>query len=256
LKSFFYLPASILLASVITFAFIQADLAAKSRVIVPATAIPTANSSTMITSFSEQATYPITVSQVPIDFQRAVNLFDEVTTASVDKAIQDLSNLDDKSNEPIYLIIASPGGSVFDGERLISAMESTTSPVYTVCVSLCASMAAVIHQYGKERLAFDRAVLMFHDGSGSLEGKIKGMHQLLALIEGKLERSNRYIAKRSKMTYEQFLDMHKYDLWIEAIDATRVHLNDKIVPYQISKGRSFPSAKELIAKSNKMALEL
>ena len=75
-----------------------------------------------------------------------------------------------KKGSPIYLLIDSPGGSVITGASVVSAIEAAQVPVYTVCLQLCASMAAIIHQYGSQRLMVDRSFLMFHNARGGFEG--------------------------------------------------------------------------------------
>lgn len=204
------------------------------------------------TTLSEQVS--VKVENVNVDFNRTVNLFGEVSEESVSDAIAGITKLNNEDpKKPIFLLIASPGGSVFAGEQLLSAMESVKAPVYTVCTSLCASMAAIIHQYGTQRLAYDRSILMFHDASGGLQGEVKKMHSMLTLIERKLERTDRYIAQRSGMSYEKFLDMHKYDLWIDAVDAKQSGLVDKIIKIQSPKaGATGPSAEAVMKIFNRI----
>ena len=134
---------------------------------------------------------------------------------------------DDK--EPIVLIIDSPGGSVFSGEKILSAMESVKSDVYTVCVGMCASMAAIIHQYGTKRLATDRSVLMFHDAAGMVGGRVNEMLSLLTMIKRKIEKSNHYIANRSKMSYDELVRLGANNFWIDAEDAMEKGLVDGLV---------------------------
>lgn len=190
----------------------------------------------------------VVLDSLKVNFERSVTLFGEVDENTVNQAVEGLLRLDNaKPGDPIYLLIASPGGSVFAGEELLSAMESLKSPVYTVCTSLCASMAAIIHQYGTQRLAFDRSILMFHDASGGVNGEVRKMQSMLTMIERKIERVDRYIANKSHMTYEKFMDMHKYDLWIDASDAKAVGLVDKLIKTQLDQpGIHIPSAQQLL----------
>lgn len=168
------------------------------------------------------------VKDVAVDFDRTVYLDGEVHGYSMNKAIKELKAIDDTTG-PIFVLINSPGGSVFDGERFISAIESASNPVYTVCTNLCASMGAIIHQYGTKRFAYDRSVLMFHDASGGLRGPVKNMKSMLSFIERKIQKVNAYIAKKSGMSYESFMKLHAHDLWIDAEDAKDLKLVDDII---------------------------
>ena len=132
-------------------------------------------------------------------------------------------------NEPIVILIDSPGGSVFSGEKVVSAIEAAKADVYTVCMGVCASMAAIIHQYGTKRLAADRAVLMFHDAAGMMGGRVNEMLSALGMIRRKLDKTNHYIANRSKVSYEQLIYLEANNFWIDSEDAMEKGLVDDLV---------------------------
>ena len=48
-----------------------------------------------------------------------------------------------EKRKPIRLYINSPGGSVYDGFGLCSAIKTSTTPVYTINQALCASMGFI-----------------------------------------------------------------------------------------------------------------
>ncbi len=165
--------------------------------------------------------------ELNIDWNRVVNLSGQIDSYSVDSAIKQINSIP-PSSTPLFLLISSPGGSVFDGERLISTMESYRGPIYTICVDLCASMAAIIHQYGTARFSYDRAVLMFHDAAGGFQGDLRKMRTRLSFVARVIEKMDRYIANKSHISYEKFMDMHKDELWIDAEDALKAGLVEGI----------------------------
>ena len=76
---------------------------------------------------------------------RIVWITGEVEDNGMNNAAASLLFLNNQSEvEPIYLYINSPGGSVHSGEVLINVMRHIKAPVYTICVGMAASMAAVI----------------------------------------------------------------------------------------------------------------
>lgn len=158
---------------------------------------------------------------------RTIVINETITFMSERHADRILELGDDK--EPIVLLIDSPGGSVFSGEKIVSAMESIKSDVYTVCTGMCASMAAIIHQYGTKRLATDRSVLMFHDAAGMISGRLSEMLSLLTMVRRKIEKSNHYIANRSKMSYDELVRLGANNFWIDAEDAMEKGLVDGLV---------------------------
>src|SRR5688500_11442029 len=80
----------------------------------------------------EDSTYK--VRNLNLKHSNVVLLVDQVNVSTVDTAIAEISRFNSQSNKPIYLLINSPGGSVFDGARLITAMEASKNKVYTVCL--------------------------------------------------------------------------------------------------------------------------
>jgi ATP-dependent Clp protease, protease subunit len=131
--------------------------------------------------------------------------------------------------EPITILINSPGGSVIAGAQIIAAMQAVKSPVRTVCVELCASMAAIIHSYGTSRLMIDHSILMFHPASGGVEGEVNKMNSKIAFFKKYVDGLNENVAKRAGLTTEQFKAMWEVEHWVDAQDAVSERLSDGIV---------------------------
>ena len=83
--------------------------------------------------------------------------------------------------EKIELYVNSNGGDLWGGFAVIDTMRQLSSPVHTVCVGRCRSMAAVIFAAGEpgHRGVAPRARVMLHqprwtgevvDGSAALRG--------------------------------------------------------------------------------------
>lgn len=134
-----------------------------------------------------------------------------------------------QTEKEIYILINSPGGSVIDGAQIISAMEASKVPVYTVCLEICASMAAMIHSYGVKRYAVDRSILMYHPAAGGLRGTLEQMQSQLTMISRYVNKMDAYISKRSGIPYEKFKSMTVSELWLDAEDALQKNLVDRIV---------------------------
>lgn len=168
-----------------------------------------------------------TVLRLTPNASRVVYLDTQVVPFSASSVINQLKKLD-TSKEPIYLMINSPGGSVFDGMQIITQMEGMQAPVYTVCTLLCASMAAFIHQYGVKRYVLDRSFLMFHPGSGGIQGQIPNMLSMLGSVQNTVDKMNNYIVSRSKLTAEEFQRRLSYEMWIDGEDSVKSGLADSL----------------------------
>lgn len=169
------------------------------------------------------------VHQVKASLSRTLLLYGEVASDNSAQIAEGLKHLGSLSTEPILLLINSPGGSVFDGALIVSAIEASPAPVHTICLQICASMAAIIHQYGKERMMVDRSILMFHDASGGLRGSLPQMTTRLNQVTRYVNKLNAGFASRAGMTLDDYNTKIAYERWLDAEDATALRFNDKIV---------------------------
>jgi len=167
-----------------------------------------------------------------LDFSRVLSISGEVsdTTLVVADAIK---VLDSKSHKPIYILIDSPGGSVFAGARVVAAMQHAKSPVYTICVRLCASMAFIIHQYGDKRLMFDRSVLMSHFATTGTSGDVERIKSYIEMVQKYVDRFSSEIADRAGMSLEDYRNLTSKDLWLSEEEAVRLNFSDEVVSVEL-----------------------
>lgn len=165
---------------------------------------------------------------VNVKKEHLVTLIGEVRNANSVSVAAKITALSD-SKEPTVLAINSPGGSVMDGALVINAIEASKAPVHTVCLQLCASMAAIIHQYGTKRFMEDRSVLMFHDAAGGASGYIPHILSELTTINKYIERFNAFIAHRAKMSLNDLDEMEHKQHWRDAEDSVAQNLADNVV---------------------------
>lgn len=183
--------------------------------------------------------------KIPAD--RAVILGGEIGENAFNVAMQIASK--GNKNQPIYLLISSPGGSIMAGAQIINAIEASPVPVYTVCLDLCASMAAFIHQYGTQRLMLDRSLLMFHDASGSVQGPFPHVRSRFEAMNRYASRFNAYVANRVGISLEALEQSEHVEGWIDTEDATERNFNDKIAFIQIINKGNNMDMQELLKSS-------
>lgn len=169
------------------------------------------------------------VLKLSVDYKRVLYLDEEVTAQASQRIANSIKQLQDSSAAPIYLLIDSPGGSVIDGAAVISEMEVSRAPVYTVCTRLCASMAAMIHSYGAKRYVTDRSILMYHPASGGSQGQVPNMLSQLTTLTRYLNKMVANIVARSKVSKDEYEKLTAYELWVDAEDALQRGLADSIV---------------------------
>lgn len=195
------------------------------------------------------------IKRLTVHKSAVVGIFDEITsdTLPVATRISMLSN----NNEPTILLINSPGGSVLDGAQIISAMQASRTPVYTVCMQLCASMAAIIESYGAKRLVVDRSILMYHNASiNGMGGRVPDIYSRLNMLDRYVKKMDAYIAKRVGISLDEYLNMQSNELWLDAEDAVNKNFADAIVTLDLSELNSEAVNTSEVTSSKAIAAKL
>lgn len=175
------------------------------------------------------------VTHISAENNNTLFLFGEVAEENSEAVSQGILALSESgSADPILLVIDSPGGAVFAGSKIISAIEASKRPVYTICYGLCASMAAIIHQYGTKRLMTNRSILMFHNASGGAQGEVNQMLSQLNFVDRFCLKMDIYISNRAGMSYPQFAHYLDSQLWIDSEDSLSLGFNDGIVSLNLT----------------------
>lgn len=158
-------------------------------------------------------------------------LTSQVNSGSVTKVIEDIERFNRENNNPIYLLLNTPGGSVVDGAKLISVMESSKNPIYAVNIGMSASMGFMILGHAHKRFALNRTVLMAHPASLGMvyQGEVDKLASRINYIKHFVDRMDAHIAKRAGMTYQEFKLLTQQEFWIEAMDAKERGLLDEVV---------------------------
>lgn len=169
-----------------------------------------------------------TIYPLHLNSARTVGLIGEVGMNAL-QAADEINDLARISDEPIYLILSGPGGSVLAGNVVIAAIEASKAPVYTICIMMCASMDSMIHQYGKKRYMTDRSWIMFHPASGGVQGEIDKSYSRLKFVRRFIEKVDQDVARKQSITYEQYKAKAGVEFWVDSEDAVTEKVADSIV---------------------------
>ena len=127
----------------------------------------------------------------------------------------------EKSYTEIHLRINSPGGSVFHGDPIITAIRNSEATVHTWNDGLAGSMAADIWVAGNVRHMAENAKLMIHSTSSIAFGTAKDMREAADMLDKFDEVAALMLAEATGKTEEEiraaFYD-HS-DHWLTAKDA-------------------------------------
>jgi len=137
----------------------------------------------------------------------------DIECETVNQIIQDIyeiNNEDAKKQivDPIKLIINSPGGEIYNGMALIDVIDSSQTPIHTICHGHAMSMALVVYAAGHIRYASKYATFMYHEGHYELEGKVAFHKQELIESERIDKICDKYFLSKTKFT-DKILKPHR-----------------------------------------------
>jgi ATP-dependent Clp protease protease subunit len=165
---------------------------------------------------------------------RSVYLWGVVDDKSAKDIVSKLLLLDaDKPGEEIKFYINSPGGVVTSGMVMYDTMRMMSSPVTTICMGLAASMGSILLSGGKKgkRMIYPSGEVMIHQPS--LGGYIRGVSTDLEIQARQTQRVKelgaRILAENCGKTMEQIMKDFDRDYWMNAEEAIKYGIVDKIV---------------------------
>lgn len=103
-----------------------------------------------------------------LQMERIIFLGSEINSDTANIIIAQLLYLQSIGDQPVTMMISSPGGEIYSGESIIDTMNYLSIPVHTQCVGLAASMASVILACGDagHRCALPHSRIMIHQPMG------------------------------------------------------------------------------------------
>jgi len=138
--------------------------------------------------------------------------------------------------KPIKIYINSPGGSVYDGFPIVSAIDASKTPVYTYNIGMWSSMAFLIGITGHKRFSLPNMMFLMHDGSDFMYGT-SGKVQDEAKFRERYEREviKEHILKHSKMTDAEYEILVRVEYYMLPKDALEHGFIDEIVTNDLDK---------------------
>ncbi len=144
-------------------------------------------------------------------------------------------NEEDKSmapqdRKPIRIFINSPGGDVTEGFPLISAIELSKTPVYTINIGIWASMAFWIGIAGHRRFALPYTEFLLHEGTLFTAGPAGSVQDTVEFDKRFRERVvKKHVLKHSNMTEKEYDATLRHETYMLPEDALKHGFIDEIV---------------------------
>lgn len=149
---------------------------------------------------------------ITLNSENTVSLFGPVERGSIGEVMHELNRLSQigKKEDPIYLILYTPGGSVMAGLELINYMNTLRRPVHSVAI-FAASMGFHILENSPVRYVTKYATVMSHRAAGGFEGDIpqqvtSRLNHVIQLV-GKMDEQvvSRTNGKFTKKSYQELI---------------------------------------------------
>ena len=104
---------------------------------------------------------------------RIIMIYGEIDYNVSNIVVAELLYLDSINNDDISLYINSNGGSITAGMAIYDTMNFIKSDVSTICIGMCASMAAFLLSSGKKgkRYSLKNSEIMIHQPLGGASGQ-------------------------------------------------------------------------------------
>jgi ATP-dependent Clp protease protease subunit len=155
---------------------------------------------------------------------------------TVNEIIQDIYeiNAEDAKKqtvEPIKLIINSPGGEIYNGMALIDVIDSSQTPIHTICHGTAMSMGLIVFAAGHVRQASKYSTFMYHEALYELDGKVAFHKQELKETERVDKICDAYLISKTKLT-DKILKPHRdkqAEWYFDVKTAQRYGLVDSIL---------------------------
>lgn len=162
---------------------------------------------------------------------RTVLIFGEIAVPLAQQVTAQLLALAAASNEPIRIVINSPGGHVESGDTLHDVIRFIDVPVQIIGTGWVASAGALIYVAVKreQRFALPNTRFLLHQPMGGVGGPASDVEIEARQVLAVRERLNRIFARETGQPYEKVCRDTERNFWMTAEQAKEYGLVHRIV---------------------------
>ena len=171
--------------------------------------------------------------------KRVLYLNGEVTDESINYMIQliNLWNKDDygldvNSRIPIEIHIQSGGGDLYASLQLVSAVESSITPIHTFAYGMVASASYLLFVSGHVRYLSKFATLLYHELSANMDiSTLRNMQNTVKHYEHLQNMLDEHIVDRTDIPMKKLKKKRKknIDWYITLEEATKYNMYDELI---------------------------
>ena len=135
-----------------------------------------------------------------------------------------------EKRKPIILYISCVGGNSYNAWGLISAIETSITPVYTVVTSYALSNALVASVVGVKRYCFPNSIYLMHDGSIAAIDSTNKVRDLISFETGAMEdRYKNIILNHTSLTKKQYDEKYRKEWYFFPEEAKKYGFVDFVI---------------------------
>lgn len=163
--------------------------------------------------------------------KRIILLNGEINDTMSSSICAQLLYLSSLSKDPIQIYINSNGGSISAGLAIYDIMQYIPCEISTICMGLCASMAAVLLAAGTKgkRCALEHAEVMIHQPIGGMQGQAKDMEIAMEHMTRTKNTIYEILSKTTLQPKDQILKDCDRDYFMNAYQAKNYGIIDHII---------------------------
>lgn len=163
--------------------------------------------------------------------ERIIILTGEIDDTMSSSICAQLLYLASTSSDPILMYINSPGGSVSAGLAILDTMNYVKCEISTICMGICASMAAVLLSAGAKgkRSSLANGEVMIHQPLGGMQGQAKDMEIAANHIIRMKNRLYQILAQNCRKSTDEIAAACDRDNYMDAEEAITFGIIDKII---------------------------
>lgn len=163
--------------------------------------------------------------------ERIIILTGEIDDTMSSSICAQLLYLSSISTDPIQMYINSPGGSVTAGLAIYDIMKYIKCEVSTICMGICASMAAVLLCAGSKgkRSALTNSEIMIHQPLGGMQGQAKDMEIAAQHMSRVKQRLYHILSTHTQQSNDKIMEDCDRDYYMSAKEALSYGIIDHII---------------------------
>lgn len=167
--------------------------------------------------------------------RRTIILNSEIDESILETVVLPLKQFEaDEINDPITLILNTPGGSVADGLMLCNIIDNFKKPLNIIVPSYSCSMGTIILCSGNKnplvsKKAYPFSFALFHSGQTYVGGESTSVDDVIDFNRSVDNKIREYVINNTNITAELYTAHHRKQWYISAEEMLEYGLIDEII---------------------------